>query len=151
MANNLFPVFEMPSAIVDPLTVNTPQYPPSPLFNVETGEFITDGTGRPLMGNGYSAWVLWCTKTILTQRWAYYGYSSNAGIEAEEAFLEPGMKAIQSSFERTITEALMADPMGRTQMVRDFIFMWNADSLFITCTVIANNGMTAVVNASLSR
>jgi hypothetical protein len=93
--------------------------------------------------------VLWCTKTILTQRWAFLGYSDNAGIEADEAFKEPGRKAQERAFTRTITEALLADPMGRTMQVRDFLFAWQPDSLGITCTVYGADGNTATINAAL--
>ncbi len=110
---------------------------------------MTDGTGQALYGSGYDAWVLWCTKVILTQRWAHLGYSADMGIEAEQAFQAPGRAAAESSFERTITEALLADPMGRTVQVRDFSFQWEADSLWITCKVFGADGNSANVSARL--
>ena len=148
MAQNLFPVFDVPSTLTEDETPKT-QYNPAPLWDVERGDFVTNAARQPLYGIGYDAWVLWCTKTILTQRWAHLGYSDNAGIEAAEAFKEPDRAAQESAFERTITEAFLADPMGRTAQVKDFIFRWYADSLSITCTIVGSEGNTAVVNAAI--
>ena len=93
---------------------------------------------------------MWCIKTIETQRWAHDAYSDNAGIEAEEAFKQPDKAARESYFERTITEALLADPMGRTIQVKDFEFEWETDTLSITCTVIGKAGNAAVIQAVVS-
>ena len=84
----LFPGFDIPSEIVSS-TDTQDQYSPAPLWDYENGDFVTDGAKRALYGSGYDAWVLWCTKSILTQRWAHLAYSSNTGIEADEAFKEP--------------------------------------------------------------
>jgi hypothetical protein len=148
MAQNLFPVFDVPSALAEDAPVRQ-IYRPSPLFDFVNGEFVTNGARQPIYGSGHDAWVLWCIKTILTQRWAHYGYSSNSGIEAEEAFVQPDRQAVQSYFERTITEALLADPMGRTRIARNFQFRWVADSLHITCEVYGADGNTAAITATL--
>lgn len=148
MAQNLFPVFDVPSILADDTQLKK-KYRPAPLFDFERGEFIMNGARQPMYGSGYDAWVLWCTKTILTQRWAYYGYSDNIGIEADEAYKEPDRKAQESAFERTITEALLADPMGRTRLVRDFQFKWYGDSLNISCVVFGDDGNSAAINAAL--
>lgn len=149
MANNLFPVFDVPSTLAEEADTQE-RYPPAPMWDVETGDFIKDGAGHPLYGSGYDAWVLWCTKSILTQRWAHSGYSANEGIEAEQAFQEPDRQAAESAFERTITEALLADPMGRTAQVRDFEFSWEADSLWISCVIVGTDGDTASIRAKLN-
>lgn len=149
MANGLFPVFDVPSALVEE-TEQQQRYPPAPMWDIEKGDFVTDGAGKLLYGNGRDAWVLWCTKTILTQRWAHLAYNANEGIEAEQAFKEPDIQATQSAFERTITEALLADPMGRTAQVRDFAFSWEADSLWIECVAVGMDGDTASIRAKLN-
>jgi hypothetical protein len=147
MPNNLFPVFDVPSTFAED-AAQVQKYRPVPLFNVETGDFVLNGAKQTVYGSGYDAWVLWCTKTVLTQRWAHYGYSSNAGIEAQEAFAQPERKAVESAFERTITEALLADPMGRTRQVRNFVFGWYGDGLSITCEVLGADGSTAAIKAT---
>ena len=150
MANGLFPVFDVPATVAEETDIET-EYSPAPMWSMEAGDFVTDGAGKALYGSGYDAWVLWCTKSILTQRWAHYGYSDNEGIEAEESFQQPDIQAVASSFERTITQAHRADQMGRTSQVRDFEFTWEADGLWITCTAIGTNGDTATIQAKLNK
>lgn len=149
MAASLFPVFSVPSALAEEAEKQE-QYPPAPMWDVEKGDFVQDGAGQALYGSGYDAWVLWCTKAVLTQRWAHYGYSSNEGIEADEAFREPDRAAMESAFERTITEALLSDPLGRTKQVRNFDFQWEADGLRVSCAVIGTDGNTASIRAKLN-
>ena len=146
---DLFPVFDVPSELEEEEELEG-QYAPAPLWDYEAGDFVTDGAKQTLYGSGYDAWVLWCTKSIMTQRWAHLGYSANEGIEAEEAFAEPDREAAESAFELTITEALLADPMGRTTQVRDFEFRWEADSLWIDCVVVGTDGQTADITARLN-
>lgn len=149
MAEELFPVFDVPSEIEEDDAEDDSEYAPAPLWDYETGDFATDGAHRTIWGSGYDSWVLWCTKTIMTQRWAHLAYSANHGVEAEEAFAEEDREAVESSFERTITEALLADPLGRTREVRDFDFSWEVDCLMITCEVIGTDGNTAEIKAAL--
>ncbi|MDR2044148.1 MAG: DUF2634 domain-containing protein [Clostridium sp.] len=148
--NNLFPVFDVPSALAEDVQQQQ-KFKPAPLWDVEKGDFTFNGARQPVYGGGYEAWALWCTKTILTQRWACAGYSSNAGIEADEAFKEPDRKAIESAFERTVSEALLADPMGRTRTVRDFEFRWRGggDGLDIICSVYGYDGQSERITASI--
>ncbi len=148
-SNNLFPVFDVPSLVETDDAVDS-EYKPAPLWDYENNDFVLNGAGQPIYGTGYDAWVLWCIKTIETQRYSHNGYSNNAGIEADEAFKQPDRAARESYFERTITEALLADPKGRTIQVKDFVFEWEADALTITCTVIGKAGNTAVVKAELT-
>jgi hypothetical protein len=148
VANILFPVFEVPGELVEDIQEQQ-RYLPAPHFDLESGDFIFNGARQPVYGSGYDAWVLWCHKSVMTQRWAYYGYSGNIGIEATEAFNEPDRQAQESAFERTVTEALLADPMGRTQQVRDFLFRWNGDSLHISCNVIGIDGNSAAIDATI--
>jgi hypothetical protein len=100
MANNLFPVFDVPAQLAGDMQTEE-KYKPAPQWDFEKGDFVTNGENRIIYGSGYDAWVLWCIKTILTQRWAHAAYSGNAGIEAEEAFKEPDRQAQESAFERT--------------------------------------------------
>lgn len=145
----LFPVFDVPATLAEDAGIKD-RYAKAPLWDVERGDFVIDGANRVHYGSGYESWVLWCTKTIMTQRWAHLAYSDNAGIEAAEAFAEPDKEAVESSFERTITEALLADPMGRTLTVRNFEFSRDADSLWISCEVIGRDGKSADIKAKLN-
>lgn len=155
MTENLFPVFEVPSDLAEEDEQIAIQYPLAPLWNFEKGDFVENwtqqpnGTRQPIYGSGYDAWVQWCRKTALTQRWAHAAYGENAGIEAEEALREPDRTAIESAFEETITEALLADPLGRTQQVSDFQFDWNGDELHIACEVLGSDGNAATIDTAL--
>ncbi len=138
----------MPSVLAEDVQ-DQQQYRPAPLFELESGEFVVNGARQPVYGTGYDAWVLWCTKAVMTERWAHAAYSGNSGIEADDAFRQPDRKARESAFERTISEALLADPMGRTQQVRDFTFDWSGDSVSIRCVVFGADGNTATIYADL--
>jgi len=164
MEQNLFPVFEVPADLVDEAQTEK-QYAHAPLWDFEKGDFVEKGerqwdfeTGEPVekgarqpgYGSGYDAWVQWCKKTVLTQRWAHAGYGDNAGIEAEEALRKPDRNAMESALEETISEALLSDPMGRTSQVRDFQFTWRGgDQLEITCEVIGSDGNSADIDTTL--
>lgn len=152
MAADLFPVFDVPSDIEEEDATeeeNEGEYAPAPLWDFEAGDFVMDGAHRTIYGSGYDAWVLWCTKTIMTQRWAHLAYSGNHGVEAEEAFAEADREAVESAFEASVTEALLADPLGRTVDVLDFDFSWEADSLTISCVAVGTDGNTADIEAAL--
>ena len=151
MAAGLFPTFDVPAGMATGSGTGVTQYLPGPLWDFETGDFVSDGAGRTLYGSGKDAWVLWCIKSILTQRGARLGYGMNEGIEADEAFSEPDREAVESAFERTVTEALLADPLGRTKVVRNFSFTWEADSLMIECEVVGADGSTADITAKLDQ
>ena len=148
-AKNLFPVFEVPSVTADDKPTGQ-RYYPSPLWDYEAGDFAVNGARQVIYGSGYEAWVQWCIKTIMTERWAHRGYSSNAGIEAMGAFGLSNRKAQESALRRTITEALLADPMGRARQVRNFRFNRQNDSLHISCEVYGLNGNSATISAVLS-
>ncbi len=151
MADTLFPVFDVPSALAENSDPASDKYKIAPLWDFQTGDFVTDETGRILYGSSYDSWVLWCKKTILTQRGAYMAYSNNLGTEADEAFKEPDRFAVESAFERTITEALLADPLGRTAQVNSFEFLWNTDSISIHCTVFGTDGNSAEIDVDFNQ
>lgn len=148
MAQNLFPVFNVPAVLEDNKKI-VKKYVSAPLWDFEDGDFVMNEERQLIYASGYDTWVQWCKKTALTQRWAHDAYSDNAGIEAEEALKAPDRKASESTFERTITEALFADPMGRTRQVRNFQFNWYGDNLRITFEVFGADGKTAAINTSL--
>lgn len=148
MPQSLFPVFEVPGFSVEQERT-IPQYAQAPLWDYAAGDFVHNGSGQVVYGTGQEAWILWCIKTVLTQRWAHFAYSRSIGVESMEAFREADRAAVQSAFERTITEALLSDPARRTQQVRDFDFTWEPDALHISCEVVGADGNSAVIDASL--
>ena len=131
---NLYPVFEIPELIEQQQTQPEPEYPESYLFDFEKGDFVQDTAGRIVIADGHRAWVQWCVKTVLTERFAYLAYSQNYGTEIETALKQPSRQAVEAELERAITEALLMDP--RTEMVRDFRFTWEGDQLQVAFTVV---------------
>lgn len=145
---NLYPVFEVPELVEQQQTEPAPKYGKSWLFDFEKGDFVVDGAGRIVIAEGYTAWVQWCVKTVLTQRFAHVIYSFDYGTELEEALKQPSRKAVEAELERAITEALLADP--RTEMVRDFTFEWEGDIVKVSFTAVPVIGEPARLEVVLN-
>lgn len=131
---NLYPAFDMPELVEQQQTEPAPKYGKSWLFDFKKGDFVVDGAGRVTEADGHRAWIQWCIKTILTQRFAYVIYSSDYGTELEEAQKQPDRKAVEIELERAITEALLVDP--RTEMVKDFVFEWEGDTVKVSFVAV---------------
>lgn len=129
----LYPTFDMPEPVKQEESALYPEYPKSYLFDFEKGEFVVDGTGRIVIADGHTAWVQWCIKTVMTERFAHLIYSSDYGVEIESALKQPSRKAVEAELERTITEALLVDP--RTKTVRNFVFTWEGDQIKVAFTI----------------
>ena len=142
--SNLYPVFEVP-AILEETKKNEAIYKGSYFFDFATGDFALDGAGRVMPATGYDAWRQWCIKTIATQRNAYYNYTAGLGIEGEEALAHKSAALQQLALETTITEALLADPYGRTVEVRDFVWTRGVDRLRMQCTIVGQDDKTATI------
>lgn len=138
---NLYPAFEMPELVEQARPKPEPEYPESYLFDFEKGEFVTDGAGRVVMADGHTAWKQWCIKTVLTERFAFLAYGWDYGAEIEDALKMPSRAAVEMEIERTVTEALLVD--SRTETVRDFLFKWAGDQLWVSFTVIPVIGEAA--------
>ncbi|GAW28970.1 DUF2634 domain-containing protein, partial [Carboxydocella sp. ULO1] len=104
---NLFPTFEMPE-LVEQETESAPNYGKSWLFDFEKGEFVLDGAGRVVETDEHTAWVQWCIKTVLTERFAYLIYSTDYGTEIEQALSQKTRRTLEAELERAITESLLA-------------------------------------------
>ena len=129
--NNLFPTFAVPKVVENKIPKEN-RTKKSVYFDFEKGDFSLESNGEIKTATPYDAWVQWCLKTVLTQRWAFLAYSTQAGVEIEEAFAQQDRKAQESYMEKTITEALSADPYQRTKRVYDFTFVWKTDGVEVT-------------------
>lgn len=146
MANQLYPVFDIPN--IDPTDAYDDQQvmKAGPLFDFELGDFAVDGQNRVIFVDGRDLYMLWVVKTLQTQLGAYrsyYGY----GIDQEEAQDQPNREAVQSALERTIGEALMRNP--QTQQVDSFTFRWEGGNLFSTFIVTPRDWDAFDVNMNL--
>ncbi len=148
---DLFPVFNVPG--IDVSDENNARERKGIYFDFETGDFKIDNKGRIETANPYDAWIQWCMKTVYTQRWAYLGYSDQIGVELEEALKQEDKPARESYIEKTISEALLADPYRRTKRVYDFAFKWERDNVKVTFIIsgIWNNDYKISVNLEKGR
>lgn len=144
----LYPVFPVPE-ILEERRKNEGIYKGSSYFDFATGDFALDGGGRVMPASGFDAWKQWCIKTIATQRRGYRNYTEGLGIEGEEAMAQPTAALQQLALETTITEALLADPYGRTVEVRDFRWTRGVDSIHMHCVVVGQDDRTAVIEYDL--
>lgn len=129
--SNLFPTFAVPKVVENKIPKEN-RTKKSVYFDFEKGDFSLESNGEIKTATPYDAWVQWCLKTVLTQRWAFLAYSTQAGVEIEEAFAQQDRKAQESYIEKTVTEALLADPYQRTKRVYDFTFVWKTDGVEVT-------------------
>lgn len=131
MADQLFPVFELPEIPDNP--EYDEKYSPSVYFDFETGDFLRDGAGRMIASTGREAYIQWCLKMASTERESYLAYSDDIGVELEDLEELPGKDERESEIERTITEALLVHPA--TEYVRNFIFEHEGDAVRVTFDV----------------
>ena len=144
---NLFPIGEeVVSTETSEQQIRT--YSRSWKFDFDKGDFVLDPTGRVVEADSYTAWVQWCQKTLLTQRYRYLAYSSDYGSEYENLIGKPYTRAaIESEIQRMTKEALLVNPY--TQSVDNFTFEWKDDSVYFTCTITSALGETATISRNI--
>ena len=79
-------------------------------------------------------------KAVSTERYTCLGYGNQFGVELDLVWSFPTREAQESQIQRTITDALLADPMGRTRLVNNFSFRWEGGNVFVEFDVIGNLG-----------
>lgn len=149
MMANLLPSFDVPQNIsIQNSTQPAYLYNPSAYFDFETGDFVRDGAHKIKIADGYDAWVQWCLKTVYTQRYSCLAYSPEIGIETD-GIESSDHKTAESTLERTITEAILADPMRRTQYAKDFLFEWDGEAVRVSFSVYGSNGAVAALSVQI--
>lgn len=131
MAEQLFPVFELPEIPDNP--EYDEKYKPSVYFDFETGDFLRDGASRMVPSAGREAYMQWCLKTVQTERESCLAYGDDIGTEFEDMKSLPDQESRESEIERTITEALLVHPA--TEYVRNFIFTHIGDEIYVAFDV----------------
>jgi hypothetical protein len=123
--------FTMPQSVLQrAASRNVVTYPPSWLFDFNTGDYILDGGGDVIDADGYQAWVQRCIKAILTQRYAYPIYSRQYGTHLIRALSYPNRDIAKSMLQREISEALLHD--RGTGAIISFIITWVGDEVSYT-------------------
>lgn len=153
-ADNLFPIgYERQVAEAEDVAdTEIIGYRPGVFFDFYTGDFVRDGRRQMQNADGVESWEGWCRTCLLTERYEHLAYSTDFGIETKEAFAAETREKAEALLERQITEALEADPYGRTAYVEDIVFLWNApDSVQVTVSVRGIDDVLIDVTADLTR
>lgn len=129
MAQQLYPVFEIPSVEIDENTEGIYAdecFWPGPHFDFVKGDFVRDGANQVVMVDGYDEYMLWVMKCIRTQIGSKASYPE-FGIDLEGAIKEPTYEGIVSALEKTITDGLMRNP--RTDRIHSFQITVDGDTI----------------------
>lgn len=129
MTEELYPVFDVPEASDEEEEYDT-EYKRSMKWDTETGDFVRDSTNHVMECSGQEAYMVWCYKIALTERYSCLAYPDEIGTELEDAVYDDDPDTVESMMQRTITEALMTNP--RTESVDNFVFTWKGDT--VSCT-----------------
>lgn len=148
---NLYPEGYEDSVITeeDLKTVNKTGYKSGIAFDYEKGDFNRDGMNKMMDSTGIESWKSWCINCLRTERFSHLAYSSDFGIELESAMNASSREEAESILTRQISEALTADPYGRTAYVSDISYDWTApDTVAISVTIHGVDDVTidCVVN-----
>lgn len=130
--SGLFPVIDIED-LVDKKDENNTEYQPSPMWDLELGDFIRNPRNTVPYAEGEEAIKIWCVKMIQTQRYSCLAYNDDIGCDLESALNESTEAAVISSLERTITEALEINP--RVESIDNFRAEINGSRVYISMTV----------------
>ena len=154
MAENLFPEgYETEVIEEEDLTESEAiGYRNGIAFDYELGDFNRDGRNRMLDSDGIESWRSWCINCLQTERYKHLAYSTDFGIEIEKAMQATSQAEAENILTREITEALLADPYGRTAYVEDLEFDWSApDTVSVKATIQGINDVTIDLVAYITR
>ena len=130
--NGLFPVIDIEDLIDEEEEAST-EYQPSPMWDLERGDFVRNGKNDVPYAEGEEAIKIWCVKMIQTQRYECLAYDDDIGCDLSEALHEDDEEALASNLERTITEALEINP--RIDSIDNFEVELEGSRVYITLTV----------------
>lgn len=154
MATNLFPEgYEEEIITEEDLASESPVgYRNGIVFDYEIGDFLRDGMNKMLDSTGIESWKSWCINCLQTERYKHLAYSTDFGIEIDAALKASSREEAESILTRQITEALMADPYGRTKYLSDLTFDWTApDTLAVAVTIHGIDDVTIDITAYITR
>lgn len=151
---NLFPEDHGTHVLTeDELSSDTPiGYKNGIAFDEQLGDFVRDGRNKLLDSTGIESWQSWCYNCLNTQRYKHLAYSSDFGIEIDKAFQATTRAEAESILTREITEALLADPYGRTAYISDLEFKWTApDTIEVSVTVHGISDVSIDITAYITQ
>lgn len=154
MANNLFPIGYENEVIeaADLEESKTIGYRNGVSFDEQAGDFRRDGKNRMLDSTGIESWQSWVINCLETERYSCLAYSTDFGIELDAVFAATSREEAESILTRQITEAIMADPYGRTDFIEEIGFDWTApDSVEVHLIIHGIENVSIDVLAYLTR
>lgn len=120
----------------------------SPKFDYTLGEFVLTQTGKIAQCSDSEAWMLWCQKALLTQRYTYLAYSRAYGQEFEDLIARQLSKpANEMEIARITKETLMVDP--RTASVDHFTWTWNQSECSFQCQITNVRGDKKIIEGNV--
>ena len=129
---NIYPTLNLPT-LIQPRSSTQKKYFPSPYFNFDSGDFLFDRAGRPIIADEKETFEQWCLKVCMTERGTRLAYSDKIGGEWEAAMKESDVEAVKSSIIRTITETILINPAA--EWVKNFSFEAAGDELKVSFDV----------------
>lgn len=104
-SKNLLPTVDVPDFVDEEEDEEYDvDYKPSPMWDLEKGDFVRTAANNVPMNDGYEAYKIWCVKTVSTERYSCLGYSDDHGTETEDITRESDQSTVELSLERTIQE-----------------------------------------------
>lgn len=151
---NLFPEGYESEIITDEdlISENPVGYRNGIAFDYEAGDFQRDGMNKILSSTGIQSWKDWCINCLHTERYKHLAYSTDFGIELDAVLKASGREEAENILTRQISEALMADPYGRTAYVSEITYDWTApDTVAVSLTVHGVDDVTIDLVAYLTQ
>lgn len=154
MAENLFPEgYEDEVITQEDLKSEKPTgYRNGISFDYRIGDFLRDGMHKMLDSDGIESWKSWCINCLQTERYKHLAYSSDFGIEIENAMKASSREEAESILARQITEAILADPYKRTKYIQEITFEWTApDAVLVGVTIHGVDDTTIDITAYITQ
>lgn len=135
---NLFPTgYESETIGSDAIVKNIPiGYRGGIAFDDKIGDFMRDGKNRVLDSTGVESWKSWCVNCLQTERYKHLAYSTDFGIELDAIFSARSREEAESILTRQITEAILADPYGRTEFIESLDYEWTQPDSVVVYAVL---------------
>ena len=121
-------------------------------FDYELGDFRRDGKNKILDSDGIESWKSWVINCMQTERYKHLAYSTDFGIELDKVFGADSREEAESILIRQVTEAILADPYGRTEYIDNIEIIWpHPDALQLTATLHGIQDVSIDVTAYITR
>ena len=121
-------------------------------FDYELGDFRRDGKNRILDSDGIESWKSWVVNCMQTERYKHLAYGTDFGIELDPVFAAETREEAESILTRQVTEAILADPYGRTEYINNIEITWiRPDSLQLHATLHGIQDVTIDVTAYITK